>query len=388
MFMNQKEPGEIQIFCRFTAEDLCISRRPTIAQNLWLPAGTHVKKCWNSWLWTIFIWSSVTRWRPMKASNSRGVSCACSVCPHQFKAPMRRWILTSMNPTGLRRMSSSWFWGSRTTSGQIEGSLSLQRSTPAGPAPPHEAGSLLRRAQGGPRLSTRRRRRLHVQVPLVRAAHTHTHSLTLPAKAEHAGALPCTCARFHWVRARACSVSFGRGGVAGSQRGKPEDEDTESDTDLAVVQKGPKYFMRMCCIAICAYIQPYCIYCISGIFFIFSIYFLCIALVHIYCLYIAYSSYFAYFWSIYVYTSIKCIFSMYYIRCIYMYILPILLLCPAAVPQVRRRSKRNAAEAELEEAAAAAGRAGRRPGRAGRWNGPGGAPGSPYQGESASACEQ
>ena len=90
--------------------------------------------------------------------------------------------------------------------------------------------------------------------------------------------------------------------------------------------------MRMCCIAICAYIQPYCIYCISGIFFIFSIYFLCIALVHIYCLYIAYSSYFAYFWSIYVYTSIKCIFSMYYIRCIYMYILPILLLCPAAGP--------------------------------------------------------
>ena len=37
------------------------------------------------------------------------------------------------------------------------------------------------------------------------------------------------------------------GGVAGS-----EDEDTESDTDLATVQKGPKYFVLYCHIHIFA----------------------------------------------------------------------------------------------------------------------------------------
>ena len=56
------------------------------------------------------------------------------------------------------------------------------------------------------------------------------------------------------------------GGVAGSQRGKPEDEDAESDTDFAAVQKGPKFFMHMCCIAICVCMKPSCIYCISDIF--------------------------------------------------------------------------------------------------------------------------
>ena len=75
--------------------------------------------------------------------------------------------------------------------------------------------------------------------------HTHTHSLTLPA--ERAGALPCTHVLIT-ERARACSVSWGRalrGGVAGFQSGKPEDEDMESDTNLAAVQKGPKFFMHV-----------------------------------------------------------------------------------------------------------------------------------------------
>ena len=49
------------------------------------------------------------------------------------------------------------------------------------------------------------------------------------------------------------SLSLGQGWVAGSKRGKPEDKDRESGTDFVTVQKGPKYFMHMCCIATCTY---------------------------------------------------------------------------------------------------------------------------------------
>ena len=104
----------------------------TKAQNLWLPAKaeTCANNCWNFGLWTIIIGSSVTRWHPMKAANSRGVYGTCSVCSHKFKAPMQASdfdeALTTINP-GLRRMSISWFRDSRTASGRSEGSLSLQR---------------------------------------------------------------------------------------------------------------------------------------------------------------------------------------------------------------------------------------------------------------------
>ena len=82
--------GEVQIFYWFTVRILLhISQWwSTIAQNLWLPANaeTRANNCWNLWLWTIIIWSSVTRWRPVKAANSRGVSGACSIYSHQIKS--------------------------------------------------------------------------------------------------------------------------------------------------------------------------------------------------------------------------------------------------------------------------------------------------------------
>ena len=48
-------------------------------------------------------------------------------------------------------------------------------------------------------------------------------------------------------------TQFGAARRAGLQvLNKPEDEDTESDTDLATVQKGPKYFVLYCHIHIFA----------------------------------------------------------------------------------------------------------------------------------------
>ena len=100
----------------------------------------------------------------------------------KFNSPMRWWISTSMNPTGLRRLLR--FQDSRTTSARSEGSLSFQRLTSAGPAPLYAAGSLNRHAGGRRRLSTRRRRRLHVlrdvQVPCAR---TNRHTLLCQRKA-------------------------------------------------------------------------------------------------------------------------------------------------------------------------------------------------------------
>ena len=58
-----------------------------------------------------------------------------------------------------------------------------------------------------------------------------------------------------------------------------------------------------------------------------------------------------------------------------MYILPTLLLCPAAGAKQMLLWQRGAG--------AAAGRAGWQPGGAGLWAGPGYAPGSPYPGESS-----
>ena len=80
-------------------------------------------------------------------------------------------------------------------------------------------------------------------------AHTHTYIHSLCRRRRN---VQVTClARARTFSARGCIhlafTQFGAVGVAGSQRGKPEDEDTE----LATIQKGPKYFMQMWCIATC-----------------------------------------------------------------------------------------------------------------------------------------
>ena len=98
------------------------------------------------------------------------------------------------------------------------------------------SGSLHSRACGRTWLSTLRRRKLHLQVPCARA-HTHTHT-HIPSLCRGRRNVQVTClARAFTVRAGAFtehSLSLGRGWVAGSEHGKPENE----DTDLATVQKG------------------------------------------------------------------------------------------------------------------------------------------------------
>ena len=77
-------------------ESLMIDNSSEFMTTVRLPANaeTRANNCWNLWLWTIIIWSSVTRWRPMKAADSRGVSGACSICSHQIQsahAGVRLW---------------------------------------------------------------------------------------------------------------------------------------------------------------------------------------------------------------------------------------------------------------------------------------------------------
>ena len=75
------------------------------------------------------------------------------------------------------------------------------------------------------------------------------------------------------ARARSFTVRVGaftdQGGAAGSKCGKPEDK----DTDLATVQKGPKYLMHMYCqMHIYATILHILHLTDSDLFFIVSIY--------------------------------------------------------------------------------------------------------------------
>ena len=124
------------------------------------------------------------------------------------------------------------------------------------------------------------------------------------------------------------SLSLGRGWVAGSKRGKQEDEDTESDTDLATIQKGPKYFVKfvlychmhkfatilhvfvayLTYFSYLAYNVPYIMYCILSICYIVYCIVHVLHIFHIlHIMYIMHSAY----------ICIKCIFSMYYICCAY-----------------------------------------------------------------------
>ena len=96
--------------------------------------------------------------------------------------------------------------------------------------------------------------------------HTHTHTFTYFAG--KGGTYRClalhACA--HSLSTHALSfwgwVGWGCRFSTTSQRGKPEDVDKETwnDTDVAVVQEGPKHFMHVCCHSIAI-----CTYCISDI---------------------------------------------------------------------------------------------------------------------------
>ena len=132
----------------------------------------------------------------MKAANSRGVSCACSVCSHKVQcahAPMdfdeheSDWFKANVELMISRLKDDEW----------AKRGLPITPAVDIGGSSTSVRGRVIAQARAGwPRLSTLRRRRLHVTVPCART-NTHTHSLTLPAKAERAGALPCTRARIH-----------------------------------------------------------------------------------------------------------------------------------------------------------------------------------------------
>ena len=112
----------------------------------------------------------------------------------------------------------------------------------------------------------------------------------------------------------------------------------------------------LCCIAICACMQPSCIYCISDIF----LYLAYIA----YCLYIGIILHIIYILHL---IHILHILFIYCICCIYMYILPTLLLCPAAGARemLRRRQRGRRRCGSCLPAArwgGPVGRSGRRPG--------------------------
>ena len=83
------------------------------------------------------------------------------------------------------------------------------------------------------------------------------------------------------------------GKIAGSKHCKLEDEDTKSDTDLAMFQEGPKNYMHICCIAICTYIAYICTFCI-----VYMLHILCILhmvhILHIFHTYYVYCAFDAY----------------------------------------------------------------------------------------------
>ena len=207
------------------------------------------------------------------------------------------------------------------------------------------------RARGRPRLSTLQRQWLHVQVP---CAHTITH--TYIHFASEGGTCRCLAlhARAHTLSASAHAQSVWVVPNVASRR-------TRTLKVILIWQLFRKVTSSLC-ICVVLHICNHLAYIAYLTYFIFSIY----CILTIYWNNIAHNSYIA------------------YIFCIFVHILHMVHIYVYSANIVTfscRRSKRNAAEAE--GAAAAAGRAGRRPQGAGLWAGPGGAPGSPYPGESA-----
>ena len=119
IFMNQKEPGEVQNFYRFTVRILL-----------------HISRWWSTIALRIYDYLQMQRRVPIIAGTygswpsssdhlwRAGVPSKQPI-PEESPAPAQSVLtkfnfyaaLTSIN-AGLRRMTSSWFRGSRTTSGR------------------------------------------------------------------------------------------------------------------------------------------------------------------------------------------------------------------------------------------------------------------------------
>ena len=102
-----------------------ISCSPTIPWNLWKPAKAqghvpNIAGTSGSGVCTIVIWLSVTRWRPMKATNSRGVSWrrpyyAADAGGKAKKSRQQFQIVDFQQPAFhcLERPRIVWHWGAR-----------------------------------------------------------------------------------------------------------------------------------------------------------------------------------------------------------------------------------------------------------------------------------
>ena len=170
---------------------------------------TRANNCWNLWgTYGSGPSSSDHLWRasvPWKQPIPEEFPAPVQSVRNKFKAPMQATdfdeALTSINP-GLRRMTSSWFRGSRTTSRpQAErGLLSLQHRVPH---------LCTRQPEGhctGARVEGRdcRRGGEGCTCRCLARAYTHIHSLCLRRQNVQvtclAGARAFTvCARIHWA---------------------------------------------------------------------------------------------------------------------------------------------------------------------------------------------
>ena len=282
-------------FYRFTARTFKLLHMSrwwlTIAQNLWLRsdylqmqrrvpiiAGTYGSGPSSS----DHLWRAGVPWKQPFPEESPVP--AQSVLT-KFKAPMQGSdfdeALTSVNP-GLRRMSSSWFRGSRTTGARSEGSYHF-----SGGSSTSARGRVIAQARAWKAAAVDAAAKAARAGALRAYTHTHIHSLCRRRQSVQvtclAGALAFTarlCARAFTEHSLSLGWGRRRGGVAGPKRGKPR-------TRTRIWRRFRKAQVRY---AYVIYWQMHIygtilhIYCISDLLFIVSIFIAYCLYVHIYCI--------------------------------------------------------------------------------------------------------